>query len=119
MTLFTSSVTLFASTLTLGESTETLGASRVRLKHSTERLGASSLTLFASSLKLAAPTDDSWSLIREAQLLMREAGGEIMSGLTSTATRSHRDFQVRDAEDRAFGFVGQALDFPAVREDDL
>src|ERR1035437_8980688 len=126
MTLFTSSVTLFASTLTLGESTETLGASRERLKHLTERLGASSLTLFASSLRLGTSRlkvggsiADSWSLIFEVQLLMREAGGEIMSGLTSAATRSHCDFQVRDAEDRAFGFVGQARDFPAMREDDL
>src|ERR1035437_4650929 len=126
MTLFTSSVTLFASTLTLGESTETLGASRVRLKHLTERLGASSLTLFASSLRLGtsrlkvgSSIADSWSLIFEAQLLMREAGGEIMSGLTSTATRSHRDFQMRKAEDGSLGLVRETGNFPAVREDDL
>jgi hypothetical protein len=30
--------------------------------------------------------------------------------------RSRRQFQVRDAEDGAFGGVGEALDFPAVGE---
>ena len=29
------------------------------------------------------------------------------------------EFQMGDSEDRAFRFVGQALDFPAVGEDDL
>src|SRR5665213_4250937 len=46
-----------------------------------------------------------------------ENGGSGMAWIASH--RSGGDFQMRDAEDRAFGFVGQALDFPAVREDDL
>ena len=32
---------------------------------------------------------------------------------------SSRQLQMRDAEDGAFGRVGEALYFPAVREDDL